>query len=162
MSVVMSFSIYAVRMASDIPVQSECVPKMGLFILLSSIFNFLVMIWFIVLNMFKSKEYLPKLLNLLADCLQKIICLCFQHKKDRQTLVVSSKVKDTSELQLKANSEIEVKCRFCSNKSKNVEMNDKTEMKKILDSQFELLNKLFFILFFLITIILNVSIWCNS
>jgi hypothetical protein len=159
----MSFSIYAVRMANDIPVQSECVPKMGLFILLSSIFNFLVMIWFIVLNMFKSKEYLPKLLNLLVDCLQKIICLCFhKNKKDRQTLVVSSKVTDSSELQLKANSEIEVKCRFCSNKTKNVEINDKTEMKKIIDSKFELLNKLFFILFFLITIIFNFSIWCNS
>ena len=157
MSVVMAYSMYAVRLSNEIPIQSECVSLMGFFLLLSSVLNLITMMWFIVLNYIKSKEYLPKFLNLFGDCLQKIVCLCF-HKESRQKLAVSSQVSNSSEPEQKKNLEDRGKCRFCSNK-KYAE-NDKTEMKKILDSNCDILNKFCFILFLLVTIIFNASIWC--
>ena len=130
MSVVMAYSMFAVKLSNEIPVQSECIPLMGLFLLISSIFNLFAMIWFIILNYFKSKEYLPKVLSLPGDCLQKIVCLCF-HKKIKQKSNMNQ-VSNSSEPEQKINLEDRGKCRFCSNES-NPE-NDKTKMKKILDS----------------------------
>ena len=155
----MAYSMYAVKLSNDIPVQSDCISIMGLFLLLSSVFNLIVMLWFIVLNYFKSKDYLPKLLSILGDFLQKIVCSCF-HKKSIQILVVSSQISNSSEPKQKINLEDRGNCRFCLNK-KNAE-NDKIELKKIPDLNFEILNKFFFILFLLFTIISNVSIWCSS
>ena len=137
MSVVMAYSMYAVRLSNEIPIQSECISLMGFFRLFSSVFNLIAMMWFIVLNYLKSKEYLPKVINLCGDCLQKIVCLCF-HKESRQKLAVSSQVSNSNEPEQKKNLEDQGKCRYCSNK-KYAE-NDKTEMKKILYSNCDILN----------------------
>ena len=156
MTVIMAYSIYAVRISSDIPVQSNYIPVIKFFFILSNIWNLLAMVWFVLLNNFKSKEYVPKVFNSLGGILQKIICFC-SHKRKRDPILVlrkDKKVADNNEAinvnSLEQNQKL--KCRFCSNE-KNMEISDKLELKKILVSNYEIINKLFFILFIIISVV---------
>ena len=54
MSVVMGFSVYSLRISSDLPVQSDNIPKITVFFLSSIGINLFGVFWFIQLNYFKS------------------------------------------------------------------------------------------------------------
>lgn len=67
----LNMGIISIRVSSDIPVQSRYLPLITLFFLLSLFYTFISFMWFTILEMFKSKNTLPKCLLLLANCLIK-------------------------------------------------------------------------------------------
>lgn len=56
-------AIISVRVSSDIPVQSEYLPMISLYFLLSTFFTFISFNWFVAANYLKSTKNLPKWLG---------------------------------------------------------------------------------------------------
>ena len=69
---IMAFSVYSFRISNDLPVQSDYIPRITYFFTLSIIINVLVLTWFVQLNIFKAKEYLPRIYEILVNFIQKI------------------------------------------------------------------------------------------
>ena len=63
----LNMGIISVRVASDIPVQSEYFPLISLYFFLSLLYTFVSFVWFVVANALRTKNYLPKFLNRLLS-----------------------------------------------------------------------------------------------
>lgn len=66
-------AIISVRVASDIPIQSDYLPLISLYFILSLFYTFISLNWFVLLNHFRSKNSLPKFLESLA-VFYKLFC----------------------------------------------------------------------------------------
>ena len=136
---IMAFSVYSFRISNDLPVQSDYIPRITYFFTLSIIINVLVLTWFVQLNIFKAKEYLPRIYEILVNFIQKI-----NLKKVNKEKVVPVNHKQNEVL---------------VDQSKNID--DKAERKKRLEVQFEVINYFMFFLFTIITILTIILIFCS-
>ena len=136
---IMAFSVYSFRISNDLPVQSDYIPRITYFFTLSIIINVLVLTWFVQLNIFKAKEYLPRIYEILVNFIQKI-----NLKKVNKEKVVPVNHKHNEVL---------------ADQSKNID--DKAERKKRLEVQFEVINYFMFFLFTIITILTIILIFCS-
>ena len=134
---IMAFSVYSLRISNDLPVQSDYIPRITYFFTLSIIINVLVLTWFVQLNIFKAKEYLPRIYEILVNFIQKI-----NLKKVNKEKVVPVNHKHNEVL---------------ADQSKNID--DKAERKKRLEVQFEVINYFMFFLFTIITILTIILIF---
>ena len=154
MSVVMGFSVYSLRISSDLPAQSDNIPKITVFFLSSIFINLFGVLWFIQLNYFKLNEYFPKLYKTFAECIQNLICLLFHRNKStgRETQRVAPKDDSNNNELPEAWKEIknENKCKFCSNKE-----NTNLTQKIILESNYKFINFYHFILVSIGHVIIN-------
>ena len=87
MSSILTFSIYSLRVSSDIPVQSEYLPIIGYYFIFAISFILVSFIWFITLNKFSEKKKLPKLLTKIAEAIRIICCLDNKSKSNVKPLV---------------------------------------------------------------------------
>ena len=64
-------AIISVRVSSDIPVQSEYLPLIYVYFLLGLLYTFVSFIWFLISNVYKTNNYLPKHLKYFARALKR-------------------------------------------------------------------------------------------
>jgi hypothetical protein len=88
MTTFLTFSVYSLRIASDIPTQSEYLPSITLYFLLSTSYVLLALSWFICENFFRSNSFLPKPLRFMVhgvrNLIQKVVkCVCLKRKKSK-------------------------------------------------------------------------------
>ena len=55
----LNMAIISVRVSNDIPIQSEYLPLITLYFVLSLLFTFISFAWFVYLEYLKSQKYLP-------------------------------------------------------------------------------------------------------
>ena len=104
----MAFSVYSLRISNDLPVQSDYIPRITYFFTFSILVNLLVLTWFVQLNVFKVKENLPRVYEILVNFIQKMNCKKVNKEKIEP---VNDKINEVE-----------------ANSSKNVDV--KVEMKK--------------------------------
>lgn len=73
------------RVNNDIPVQSECLPLISLYILLCLFYALISFSWFVYLEIAKSKKDLPPLLIRLSLYLKHGIIRIFKLKRRKET-----------------------------------------------------------------------------
>lgn len=165
----MAFSVYSLRISSDLPVQSDNTPRITWFFLTSVIINLFSMSWFIQLNYFKTSDYLPKFYEYMVDFLKRLICLLFHKCKSNAISVklgsnnLSNRSQDTNdENGEKSVSSIKTgytskSCQFCKEEDNK---NDKT-MKSMLESKYKIINHMVLILITSCHIILQLIIFLS-
>lgn len=87
MTSLMIFSVYSLRLSSEIPIQSMYLPMINLYFVFSIIYTLLGFIWFTVYEHLKKKECLSLLLDQIID-----LCLIFNKVSSKQ---VNSKSRET-------------------------------------------------------------------
>ena len=73
MTTFMTFSVYSLRISSDMPVESNFVPMVTLYFILSISYTFLSFIWFIIANEFITKNNMPNSLANLACVIKSVL-----------------------------------------------------------------------------------------
>jgi hypothetical protein len=58
-SIMLSFSVFKLRLSDDVPVQADIIPLINIYFTLCMSFSLSAMIWFSLRNVFERKEYLP-------------------------------------------------------------------------------------------------------
>ena len=174
MSGFMTFAVYALRIATDMPVQSDYMPDIASYFLSSISFNMIAFVWFIFLNRYVSRSEIPILLELFADLLNKILnlfkkcCSCCL-KKDKDKVIPVDEIKKAENGQVISTTEnakvVKPKCGFC-NRCEDCDADfkkdkDKGKKKKDIESKFEVLNYFFFMTMFIAMLATQLSIWIN-
>ena len=72
MTCFLTFSVNAVRVASDIPAQSDYVPVMTQYFFVSILYTLISMFWFALINYYSTNGYLPKYLYRLVETIQEL------------------------------------------------------------------------------------------
>jgi hypothetical protein len=70
----LTYGVYSLRVATDLPVQSQYFPVISYYFLFSLFYTLISMIWFVMANYYMTKNKTPFLLDKLADLLSKICC----------------------------------------------------------------------------------------
>ena len=65
----------SVRVSSDIPIQSDYLPLISLYFSFGILYTFISFNWFIIANVYRTNNYLPKYFKMFAKCLK-----CFNEK----------------------------------------------------------------------------------
>ena len=73
----MTFSVYSLRISTDMPVQSDFLPKITVYFILSITYSLITMFWFIQRNHWANKNSMPEFLEKFAELLKKFFCLCY-------------------------------------------------------------------------------------
>ena len=60
MTIFMTFSIYSLRVSSDMPTQSQYLPMVTLYFLLGITYTFMAYMWFILANEYQTKGNMPQ------------------------------------------------------------------------------------------------------
>ena len=172
----MTFAMTAVRISSDIPTQSDYFPLISLYMFLSIFYALISMSWFVSLNHFTSKKYLPKIILKVTWIVRKCLFWIFVEEKKNETVKVKAVDKNKVGLSEKANGKEEnainellpkpaEKCNFCNRcgdctKECEKEKQKKKEQKD-LDENLSAFNYLAFFTVFSIMLICNLTIWLS-
>ena len=180
MSGFITFGVYAVSVSNSLPTQSDYVPDMSSYFFSSIALNFIAFAWFLYMNRCLLRS---EILQKFGELVKKLFCLCFppDHKKDKktsspkaetvdsQTIVVtteSDKQKPVENLENTGKTEDKkCKCGFCDRCS-DCEADfkkdkDKGKRKKEIESSFEALNYLAFVIMFIALVSTNLGVWIN-
>ena len=173
----LTFTVTSLRIAGDIPIQSDYLPLITLYMILSIIYTLFGFIWFTIKDYLLRKKTLPYLLRTIAEISRKLFCSIFisflkQNKvqSNHKVIIVNEKndnidtnMPNTLNIDLYKQSPVE-KCSNCVNLCKKCQKDaeksksDK-EKNKNIENDVKLLNKLVFSLLFIFIFICNVSIW---
>jgi hypothetical protein len=174
----LTFSVYSLRIASDIPVQSDYLPKISSYFISSISFNLIAMNWFVIRNRFITQGSMPRFLEIICDLLKKIFCYCFpEEKKSLNKTKPDNKVAENGEVKVNSvspsleqekSSEAykqvpDSKCRHCDRcdvcQADHTKEKDKNKKKKDIESRLEAMNYLCFIIMFTVMLITQLAIW---
>ena len=72
LTIFLSYAVYALRISSDLPVQSEFIPFITIYYIASIFLTFVSMLWFCLLNRMQTKNHIPFLLKKLAILITNI------------------------------------------------------------------------------------------
>ena len=167
----LTFSVYSLRIASDIPVQSDYLPKISTYFISSISFNLMAMNWFVLRNRFMTQGSMPRFLEIICDLLKKVFCYCFpEEKKTSNKTAPDDKVAENGEankvgrLEQIATNKI-VKCSLCDRcddcQADHTKEKDKNKKKKDMESKLEAFNYLYFIILFISMFITQIVIWTS-
>lgn len=82
MTTFLTFSVYSLRVANDIPIQSEYLPYIFIYFIFSVLYTLLSMIWFMIVNKLSSKVELPRGLEVISGVMKKILSCNFKQKRE--------------------------------------------------------------------------------
>ena len=85
-------AMISVRVSNDIPIQSEYLPLISLYFVFGILYTFISFNWFIVANVYRTGNYLPKYLKIFAKCL-KYLFVKMQRKKIANKIEVNQENK---------------------------------------------------------------------
>lgn len=80
MTMMITYSVYSIRIASDMPVDSRYFPLVALFFLMSVGYTFLSLIWFIIATEWESKKNMPQFLIKVAIFMKHLLYWRFNEK----------------------------------------------------------------------------------
>ncbi|CAF0711272.1 unnamed protein product [Brachionus calyciflorus] len=80
-SIMLSFSVFKLRLSDDVPVQSDSVPLINVYFTLCMTFSLTAMIWFSIVNLLKEKKHLPEFCRIFVI---KYLCyfMCIKLKEN--------------------------------------------------------------------------------
>jgi hypothetical protein len=70
MTCILTFAVDSVRISSDIPIQSDYVPKITIYFVLSFFYNLFSIVWFKIYNYMGEKKSIPWILANYCDILR--------------------------------------------------------------------------------------------
>ena len=145
----MTFAVYSLRIASDLPVQSLYLPKISWYFLTSISFSLISMFWFVYQNRCISKSEMPNWLTFLGEKLKRFFCLCFQANKD----------------EIKEEERKSHKCKLCD-RCKNCDKDfckdeEKKKKKKTVEGNCEAINYFLAIIIIIALFITQMAIWVS-
>jgi hypothetical protein len=153
----LTFAVTGVRISGEIPVQSQYLPLINLYILLSIIYTLIGFMWFLIANHLSKKHHLPFLLERMAFVIRKILfCIFKDSPKTFNKTELTEKISNDTKIDIE-------KCNFCG-RCKNCEK--KFEEERITNLKINeiklnvsALNYLAFFILFLIIFSCNLGIW---
>ena len=153
----MTFAVTGLRISGEIPVQSDYLPLITLYILLSILYTFAGFTWFIIANKLSKKHRLPGFLSKIAYVVKKALFWIFKNKSKGYTLT------DTNSIELNNKLRESEKCNFC-NRCKNCEARLADEKNRKMANEeirenVSALNYLAFFILFLTIFSCNTAIW---
>ena len=93
MTIFLTYAVYALRINNDLPTQSDFVPTIAIYFLISIIFTLLAMIWFFFCNQMTTKKYVPELFISIIQFIKKF-SINFKKKQNKSRIEVLPKQKD--------------------------------------------------------------------
>lgn len=168
MTLFLTFSVYSLRIASDIPVQSDFLPKISIYFILSIIYAQLAMIWFILCNRFTTQGKLPMYLDMFGDKLKLIYFCCFTKENEKINKTTQIDDSQTNKGLSVANGEqnmntIKHKCNSCDRCNTCDEEHSKTKSKEItkkdVEAKLQAINYLTFSIFLVSIFISQLVVW---
>lgn len=87
----LTFSVYSLRISTDLPVQSMFLPKISVYFICSIIYNIFAMFWHITRDRLQKKKELPKWFIYFCEILKKVFCFP-QEKKDKNNKIEPNNV----------------------------------------------------------------------
>ena len=179
MSSILTFSVYSLRVSSDIPVQSEYLPTISYYFIFVITFILIDLFWFIILNFFNDRKKIPRPMELYAVYLRKFFskikgAVSCKKKQDNSINPGNNENKDlkvvtdpdsndknaievtpTEEPKQKCN-----KCDLCQDCQKDKDKDDKKKKDKDeLEANLRVLNLTAFAIILTLTFICNMAIW---
>ena len=164
---ILTFSVYMLRISSDIPVQSEYLPIIGYYFIFVITFILIDFIWFIILNYFANIEHLPRYLAFYALSLRKLfskIKAAFKKKKEPENKDLNNNLEELNKInEIKSSEEEKLICKksdLCPSCQKGNEKEEKKKKdKEELEANITALNLTAFMIIIIIQLIANSSIW---
>ena len=161
LTIFMTFSIYSLRVSSDMPTQSQYLPMVTLFYMLGISYTLLALTWFILVNEWQTKSSMPKWLNCLAVCVQRTLFCCvfdiapFWKKGGATKTQVQAKSDAVKRLVSKCNN-----CDLCEQclSNKQQEKTSKTK-KQRHDTHLSAINCFVCFVLFVVMIVSNLVVW---
>ena len=174
MTTFMTFSVYSLRISTDMPVESNFVPMVTLYFILGISYTFLSFIWFIIANEFITKSYLPKFLISVASVVKRVLFWKFgeaplwvrQQISTMSTAKVNALPETSDNVINKTNNKEQLdnslgtksnSCEKCE-KEKDTER-EKKKKKDSTEANVSALNHFMSLVMLLIVIACNVTIW---
>ena len=161
---VLTFSVYMLRISSEIPVQSEYLPIIGYYFIFVITFILIDFIWFIILNYFANIQHLPRFLVYYAVSLRNLfskIKAVFKKKKESENKESSVNLEELNKIKQSEEEKLICKksdlCPGCQKESENDEK--KKKYKKELEANITALNLTAFMIIVIIQLIANSTIW---
>ena len=177
MSGFFTFSVYSLRIATDMPLQSDYMPDIASYFLASITLNMISFVWFVYMNRCLLRSEIPVCLDKFADLLKKLFCICFPDEKkvsnsDSLNIVVKDAEKAKMEEKLEIVTNLEGKkmnkkekcglCDRCNSCEADFKKDkDKGKRKKEIESKFDALNYLAFVIMLIAMVASNMGIWIN-
>ncbi|CAF0940104.1 unnamed protein product [Brachionus calyciflorus] len=149
MTIILTFSIYSLRVANDIPVQSDYLPLITVYFMVSTIYSILSLIWFIAANHMLAKSKIPSFMLKLSK-----LFFTGQRKKSEKIVPHEIIVVDVS------NEQEKLEKITIDKKMENIEKrDDKLDDKKLTEKIIIIWNYIMFALMFSTIFICNLVIW---
>ena len=180
----LTFAVYSLRISTDLPVQSDYIPKITAYFVFSIAINLLVMLWYVQRNHFIAKGEMPAWLSAFAVLMKRVFCYCFPPEKkvtpkdgikekekpnDCQIILISEKPQDVPVLPvavaIETKTEVKQKCNFC-NRCETCEADlkkekDKGKNKKEVESKCDALNWFLLVVVFVTITCVELGIWTS-
>jgi hypothetical protein len=187
MSGFLSFALSSARMQADMPTQSDYLPDITSYLIMSISLNLIAFIWFIYMNRCLLKADIPQCLDKFGELVKKIFCLCFPSDKKESSKVANTSIllitdgtkndsiekSDNSVLPnsvetLKKVTEIEDKtnkcdlCERCSDCEADFKKEkEKGKRKKDIESKLQAVNYLAFIIMLIVMVSVILGVFVN-
>ena len=88
-------AIISVRVSSDIPVQSDYLPLISLFFILSLFYTFISLYWFVLANYLRTKNKIPSFLESLAKFLI-LLNIAFKYRSKNKIKSIKNEEETTT------------------------------------------------------------------
>ena len=119
-SIMLSFSVFKLRLSDDVPVQSDSIPLINIYFTLCMTFSLTAMVWFSIVNLLKEHKKVPNCCKILV---LRYICYIMCIKVDKNIHQFSNKKKkivssEKREILISENSKRKFSIKSCNKRSK--------------------------------------------
>jgi hypothetical protein len=152
MACLLTLTVNSVRVSNDIPIQSDYVPTITIYFVISIFYPFISMFWFVARNHFEKKCYLPIPLIKLVDFLQ-----IFKSFKIKYKYRISKKPENIDQAYVST-------CNLSDQiKTFNVDKNKENDFKEDnkIQSKITILNYVTLVIFTLCVFVSQLAIWLS-
>ncbi len=166
MSIFLTLAIYALRVSSDMPVESRMFPMISVYYFLSILYTLITLIWFMIANQISNANDLPKYLMDFGSTFKELLA---KKRVDpvKNFEIIQEQVQ--SDLNSTNNNEVQPpllkRCNQCEMCKKCEEIKEKEEAKKKNKKKIEafvsFLNWIVFALLAIAVFISNLFIWLS-
>lgn len=82
-SIMLSFSVFKLRLSDDVPVQSDSIPLINIYFTLCMTFSLTAMVWFSLVNLMKERKKVPNFCKILVlKYICYVMCINLEEKNN--------------------------------------------------------------------------------
>jgi hypothetical protein len=160
MNIYLTMAVYSVRIADIFPTEATYVPLVFIFLLMASIYTFLILCWFVYKNYLEERDQLPGFWMSMVDLVKRLKPRTKESPRSSQEIEIEY-IDSNKELELIVTEKCNncllcVECSAKKDKEKNSKA-DAEEKKRIIC----VLNRIVFFIFVVIYILTYAAIWIN-